>query len=177
MIFRIIVLVSLAFACVAILLIIAESFSPGFSGPVTCTLSQGILGLIPLSEEAKPRLPAQCLPEQRVERVIIDVATNKELAERLAGYIDSCWQTAQQGKAGKNILCYEAYSQRTTSEQSITAAMREHGICARISNNKIDSSGTDENCGDKNSVFVSAGSLTGTIIIKYESNFQRISVS
>ncbi len=178
MIFRVIAYTAIAFAAIAVLLSITGLLAPGFAGQAMCGAYQGVLSIIPLPQETKPPLPSFCFPnERKLERLRLNLATNRELAEKLAYYIDRCWGSADSGKHATSFVCYELYSDKTTTEKDIAAAMRLQKVCDRVGNSRIDSSGDAESCGTSNSVFISQASLTGTIIIRYEAGLHRISVS
>jgi len=177
MIFRIIAFIVIAFAAVAVLLSIVTAVAPSFMGQAGCQLSQSILGMVPIPAQSKPSLPASCLLDQGLQRVKLDVATNKELAEKVAQYIGQCWGSADMGRGARSFLCFELYSDKSTNEQAIADAMSQFNICSRIGDNKIDTTGEPADCGSANSVFIGSGELTGTILIKYEAGEQRIAVS
>ena len=177
MIFRIVATTAIALASVAVLLSITGLIGPGFMGPAICGASQAALSIIPVSQENKPSLPSFCLPNERtMERIRLEIDTNKELAEKLAYYIDRCWASADNGRYATSFVCYEIYSDKATTEKDIVAAMELQGVCSRIGNNRIDSTAEAADCGTGNYVFVGPASLRDTIIVKYEANLHRISL-
>lgn len=169
---------TIALVSVSVLLSITGLLAPGFMGPPICAASQGMLALLPVAPESKPSLPDFCFQEGRkLERIRLSVETNRELAEKTAYYIDRCWASADSGRYARTFLCYELYSEKSTTEKDITEAMKGQGACGRIGNSVIDATGEIADCGSSNSVSMVQPSVRGTIIVKYESGLHRISVS
>ncbi len=178
MVFRVLVFAFLAVASLGFLLLILANLYPALGTTISCRLYQAITGIVPGTQETRPSLPWYCYPSDcRFIRSPVDAAGSAELAEAVAFQAYRCWRCAEQGKAPRDVLCAELYSEHSTDEAAVIAALKGKGHCAELPDSEIEATKQPADCGGENKVFFNSAAIKGTIVIKYDSFAHRVSVS
>lgn len=178
MIFRVIVFTFLAILGLGFLFLILSTLYPSIGTDVSCRLYQAVTGIVPTPQETRPSLPWYCYPSEcKFVRTPVEAASGEELAESVAFQAYRCWRCAEFGKAPRDVLCTELYSEQATNEASVVAALQNNGHCPDLPDNLIEATEEPADCGEENKVFFNSPTITGTIIIKYDSYAHRISIS
>jgi len=177
MVSHVIVFAFLAIAGVAFLMLVLANIYPAFGTGISCRLYQAITGIVPSPQETKPGLPWYCYPSEcRFSRLKLDGSSADAFAEAVAFQAYRCWRCAEQGKKPQDIDCAELYSELSTDEAAVAAALERKGYCEGMPDNETEA-GESTGCGSENRLFFLSNELTGTVAIRYDSFAHRIVVS
>lgn len=178
--FRVIAYTTIALFAVFVFISISAEFFPTFTGPVMCKMYQASLGIMPIPDFAKPKLPWYCSPVEQMGRVELSDTDAEKLEYELYNLIMSCWKKSENGAGRSDIRCYEVYlnPDGPITEENIALLVRDNGKCEELPDNHLDIENIDIPCGSKNSLYWEAEIKAGSNVVNidYEYYFHRIVV-
>jgi len=170
--FNLVAEVLIALVAAFVILLIYQSFLPGFSGSALCKIYQVILTL-PLPSSLKPSIK-ECSLQPQTDRITISDTDVGKITDALTSNIIDCWKLkADTGKSGITFICYEIFLKRvdgTIREVDVTSNLKAKGYCDILPNNFLDQERQDFDCGNLNDIHWQIGTINGTdvtVIVKY----------
>lgn len=179
--FQLVAEILIALVAAAILILIFQSFLPGYGSAALCKVYQVILAL-PLPSSLKPSI-SECSLQPTLERLTIFDTDTGKITDQLTNKIFDCWQQkSDTGKSGITFDCYEIFINQVNgniTEADVTSNLKAKGYCDTLPNDFLDQERQNYDCGNLNKIYWQIGTINGTdvtVIVKYNALIHRIEV-